>query len=834
MLRMFLALALVALLGIAFLLWRRSSVARHGLASRTATWYQLVPKGRHETLLENLSGTAAGLVSSLTADSAVGIDGGVVVVRTGSLDKPVETYCCVWGSSNADSDQLAEGMARAVSSEARRMEEMPDLDLDGTWFEARRGVPSPAEATPGELANRHADAIVDRLSRSDDTVTTIIAAVPMSDRSQVRLRESVRGAEVEKGSENQAHSRIAARFLTVSRNKTIARELVVTGPSSLPGHRFKLSSRSINARPEGIASLLLALCLAAVAWGVQASYSLYLYGGWAVLAVLAGLFFTGMLVPARSALFFQLDRGYLLPRRPKPGIFRRLIELKDAIDGHSNDGSEQRKLGWNKGVIPLNDTQFACSFAPPFETAGFDAGYGTERETVVPERLLRPTAGASRMGHDRDGQYIWLSASERYNGVGIVGDAGAGKTVTLLDLWMADLVNRTEGSDGNFWLEVKGPGKQKAIDAAKSVGVEPTVVDLASSESVRLDLFGGDNPLRNAKRLVSAMVYSDPDGYGPDNVPVLEAAFYLAQTIPVSAFKASGLRCKNVMAVAGMLTGLGSTERRDALVAEIERHLDEEEPSESLLDAWNDWATSEERVRKYASSRSANRDHPLNSSRNKIKILLSYRSMWAPSQGRPSTSLERLIGQHAVTVLNVGPVSGGDEVDGQAHKIMQAIIMSLFSAEMLGTPSREAWYSSGRSTTLYCDELSEIAPPSDHSVKLIGDLRDKAREAGLRLVFALQRLSQLDERLQKVFDGFGCIVYMRQTSTEDARDMASMIDPDNPEEWTASDIRGLGIGKSIVKMRSAAGAEMPFTMQWPFWPEVSAKDLIAVPEGSDD
>ena len=204
--------------------------------------------------------------------------------------------------------------------------------------------------------------------------------------------------------------------------------------------------------------------------------------------------------------------------------------------------------------------------------------------------------------------------------------------------------------------------------------------------------------------------------------------------------------------------------------------------------------------------------------------------MWEPKKGEKRSSIKSLIESHQPAIINVAEMAGGDPVDGQPVEAMRSIIMHLLSSEVLSSTC-QGWFNEGRSTTIYCDELSSVAPPTEEATRLVSDLRDKAREAGVRLVFATQRFDQVDPRLRSVLDGFGCVVYMQETGVKTAREIAALLDPDDPEAWNPTDITSLavradeGYAESIVKMRSSATSEPPFTLRWPWWEDIDPEDL---------
>lgn len=840
---------------VAYLVWqyRSSRWAVFASARSGAYWFRLVPAGRHPTEHEELSGEAAGFVASLEPQSALSLPAGVMAVRTGSSSQPIETYASVWGRDESAALITAERVGLILQSKVERMEEPPELELSGTMYAAIREQPKPSEASPGLIANRHADSITRTLSRSDETITTVVAGMPITRKAQKRLTQVVRAAERERGAENQAHSRMATLCLSVSENPA-ARELVVSAPSSLPGLRFQIASRKVTSALNGAA-------LAAVGGFV---FMLHFFTDFAVplafmvaagLLVVAGLLaVVDVLNPSRWFYESQVRSGYLIPPPTKLSTTRRLLEAsrwfeqREMRDDGKGGGFRIRRpddpsqLGWPRLLLPMNDTQFASLFAPPIDNIGSTAGYGEVRVVPPPDRILhRPDVPASRLGHDTNGRYAYLPDSVRFDGLFGVGSAGSGKTAMMLAVLLSDAVNK-QPSNGLIWLETKGAGAEKAATAMRMGGHEPLVLELAKMESLRLDLFGvakGVDARERANRFVAAMAYAFPDGLGADNTPILQSVFWLALVAPQSYYTAAGLgEERNVMAFAGLMTGTSLDERREILVTTLDDHA-RLYPDSACGKAWDRWRSTEERVQTYLDGRKKGRstqNWPLNSSLNKIQQMLEYQSLWQPKPGQKRVSLTSLIQSHSPTVLNIAPVSGGDPVDGAPRYAMQSLVMHLLYSEVM-SQNCAGWFNVGRSTTIYCDELSDVAPRSDEATALVSNLRDKAREAGVRLVFATQRFGQVQPELQQVLDGFGCVVYMRETGVQTSREIALRIDPDDPEAWTASDLQGLqvrieeGYAESVVKMRSEQAVERPFSLRWPWWESINPADLATTGSG---
>lgn len=386
----------------------------------------------------------------------------------------------------------------------------------------------------------------------------------------------------------------------------------------------------------------------------------------------------------------------------------------------------------------------------------------------------RPTPPAMRepigplLGYDLDGKPCHLSADDLFAGIAAFGQPGYGKsffTHILLAFACAERVSPSGRAgfpgrqSGIVSFEAKGDGATESIRAARAMGDDPLLIDLADPSTPMIDLFSFPGTLdEKATRWIEMARYA----FGSDSMQyqsfetlqsVIPAAIYLSHQPDVNQHP--------LVLIYQLLCGGGNDERGVELAARVKRAAALSASTNSDPDAIA--AAQGLDILYGASINPSARRQRCDAPRNKLDALVKIAGAW--ERGRAIVSWDDIVSHHDAVVINLGVGVNGVQVSAEQTRLTSS--MMLFGLRETIARLCSGWQHQGRSTTIIADELSDLAGTSP---EVVSWLREKGRSYGVRPVFATQFLSQLPEVVRQSVVGFGNVAWFTPATLPGARD----------------------------------------------------------------
>ena len=365
------------------------------------------------------------------------------------------------------------------------------------------------------------------------------------------------------------------------------------------------------------------------------------------------------------------------------------------------------------------------------------------------------------LGSDPSGAAVKLPEVDRKAGVLMVGEAGSGKTEAVAGVFASDLIARGRGfgatpaklrggRTGMFFMNAKDPSTTQAVlGICAQLGFRPTetmgggfwsavVINPHVSTGPRLELFDRADPAGSARRMVDAMVYAFDEGdIRAASADMLRAAFEVALAVTPGIAARAGLdpRRLNVLDLAmAMLGGGADPAVRQALEKELEQVWRSEtgvgergsggesgsggsgsgvfgdhgldgdaerrvvtagRGASPQAKAWAEWS-------RYVGLPARTFEERAGAPRNKLGELIGV-DLWAQDPARAEVTLDDLIDQHRVVVLDFA-------TGAQSERIAQRVAsMVLYLMWVSIRRMCDGWLADGRTTTVYADELRMVS-----------------------------------------------------------------------------------------------------------------------------
>ena len=401
-------------------------------------------------------------------------------------------------------------------------------------------------------------------------------------------------------------------------------------------------------------------------------------------------------------------------------------------------------------------------------------------DSVAPESVT--ARSGIRLGDDLAGRACYLPDKDRQWGLFVLGDPGTGKTTLLLNALKGDVAARQAGAERSvLWIETKGEGAQRAAAVIRDTGWEPCVVKAAIPEGVKLELIDWNDPNRSASLLTDSMRYAyEADDIREQSAGILNAVFSSVIALPPEGVAEIGFQGRpDVMAASYWLLG-GDTQNRAPERTrkiferyggpEYARFADYLPPARSKTDSMR----------------------MLEPPRNKVQALLACRGLFSGND-RPWTTLERLIGEHHVTVLDLSPIVGSGYTESTAARTAALMMFCVWDAIKRACDS---WQAAGKSVSIYSDELCDIAGFGAPDLEVVRALADQGRSRGVLPVFATQRPGQIPPRTREAVTSFGSHAYFRLKNLAVAEEASR----DLREAYSVDEVMSLAVGKCAARL----------------------------------
>lgn len=468
-----------------------------------------------------------------------------------------------------------------------------------------------------------------------------------------------------------------------------------------------------------------------------------------------------------------------------------------------------------EGDYPLDRSGFVVAPYMPLSLvaphAGVESGVGSTRQRATPPVLRGPVGPLFGFN---DGGDVFLSEADMWSGVALFGLPGSGKTAYLESLW-GDICGRrvSEGlRHGLVAIDVKGDGKMSGELAgwSRSVGdrlVEFHVSDKSALEGI--DMFPRVGSVdEQARRIVSALTYLFGEtSIGARSFDTLHRVFQGALTVtpdvvgPLLGVAAN----RSPFYYADILLGNRGDELGQQLFGELRARVDVlPEGVLRPVDA-DDWVAGVEALDPvYGGSvtRSA-RQSLLDAPRTKVAALMQAEHWWS----RPNKlTWRQILENHLAVVVNVGQAPNGDQpADEKLTTEMSSLLFYTLVEEM--KRSCAGWQDAGRSTSVFVDEVKQVAAESPVQVTW---LRNDGRSFGVRPVFATQYPQQLPADVRRTMMSFGTLVAFAQNDADAIGTLVADFGLDGAE-WSAADLVGLGQFEAVVRATVDAKRQPAFT-----------------------
>ncbi|KQP63073.1 hypothetical protein ASF47_18860 [Nocardioides sp. Leaf285] len=604
-----------------------------------------------------------------------------------------------------------------------------------------------------------------------------------------------------------------------------ASRLIDSTRSALHGFDLRTRSEPVTVARGALGLALAGLCTGVIAVALVANLlpglagldsSLPLGGAVGVvalvLAALAVLRATGV-VPT---LAHRVRAGLPLGVLPTPAMRRRRPRAPRESFTNPKSG---KKVKAEPGDYPLHRSAFLMAplifvgFIAPYSSA--NASSAGSRRRNIPPRMTQRTGPL--FGFDGD-IAAYLSIADAYSGIGMMGRAGSGKSVSVRSIFGWACLDRTSpsgipGSTGPrstlIAFENKGQGVVEYQRWAETTKTAMLLVDLADPTTFALDLVATRGTFaQRAEAFVNGLAYAFEDGSIKDRAFTSLTAIYTAglaiESEPDMIGTALGISpTGSFNYYAHVLVGNLGDDLAVALAAEIASRAKKVETATVAVRA-----AAEALATFFVNATPSSRRALFESSANKVRQLHSLEAWWSPS--RPKVSWTQILStagdKHRAVLINTGSSLRGHQVADRLSSIMSSLMMQSLRVAIEHTCAE--WWDNQRSVSIFADELALL---SGSGPEVITWLKDQGRAFGVRPVFATQRPSQLPRAVKEVFLNFGTLVCFNQEDITTANEVAAQLSSSGGEV-TADEIMHLSQFHAMVRAYADGERQQPFTV----------------------
>ena len=725
--------------------------------------------------------------------------------------------------SNVES--IAFAVSHIVSSNFTEVDEVPDLLQVGAFakLEAIAGQP-PVQATQSGADLTNLSKIIGGLLMPNEWVAVSV-------RDSTRAEKNRYRKWLEHYSFLTHHARstnaVIMSLYAGGVDDSHAQEIVARVAAGIPGLGLEVRPRKISYASTawkwaGAGVVALASCVGSFLLpdSMVVPVEFQATAGIAGVLGIAGAVLTarGFLPSEKRSLLRELEWGQVPAGKHRSAPPRKPHREKTK---YGKDGA-QRVVPEFGGDYPLDRHSFLTGphipisvVAPHSETSG---GMSVSQRQAPP--VVRESIGP-KLGVN-NGEIVRLSAPEAYQGVGVLGQAGSGKTRLLEQLWGSFLDARTNGS---VWpgkperhamvaFDTKGDGLASGQYQAwaEAVGDKRTMrFDVFEPTQDRgIDLFPslpGETADTWGRKVVGALRYIwGETSIGAESFDTLTRVFAAAKCVtPQIAARVTETPLPQ-NASPFYYADILLTNKGDSLAVEL---------AAALKEAAANPATTTPDLVSVASLLSplfgdgktpSARAQLVKAPRTKVAALTSAEQWWARPQ---RTSWAQLLEADIATIVNTGASVSGIVPDDKLRVDMSGILVYTLAEEIKRTCI--GWFENNRAVSIFSDELKHLA---NTSPDVINWMRHDARSNGVRCFFATQTPETLVKEVRATMLGFGSLVLFSQNDATTVRELVSDLQMAGGE-WQSSDLVNLDKFNAIVRMTADGKRLEPFNIQIP-------------------
>lgn len=542
------------------------------------------------------------------------------------------------------------------------------------------------------------------------------------------------------------------------------------------------------------------------------------------LVALGGLASSLGAIPTKTLATEKSIRSGVVPSPPKRAVPPRSPRRERTSQQRDQAGNITTKiLRASDGDYPLAASSFLVAPAMVVGMVSPHAGLASDLAQVQVRRTPTALLGdiGPLVGWTPDGEGVHISAAEAWQSTAIIGAPGSGKTGLIQHIFAWNCLERTSpshkpGRPGRHntlvCFEHKGEeGVSGYRQWSQAFGDDLLVVELANPTTPAIDIFNSQGTAaERAEFFVSAMRYAYDDAeIRGRSTEVLRVVFTAALACPeeVAMTTRTLVDPPSFVSLAHILLGSRDEQNGVSLARAMERwsaeHLDTPAGAE-LADA-----VSRLKIIYGDSVTSSQRRSLTEAARNKVDDLMKVPTWW--SHTRPVLSWRQILESHAGAVVNAGSTADGSLVDEVAGQIVSGMLA--WSLEDAIKRTCVGWQQSGRSVSIFADELSQFARSSS---EVVDWLRNQGRSYGVRLYLATQQPEQLDDKLRSILLGFGTVFWFQQANAAVVAQAIQQLSMTG-EEWTPADLGNLGAFHAVLRARADGRLQPPVTIRTAWW-----------------
>lgn len=798
----------------------RNSVPRVGIST-----YELIPEGFTEISLEQATTGVSAAIEALNKKSRFAIHH-----IWDSTTRTHKIYISAWGRGAEEFVQRAASVAscRAIKSDS-------PLPQVSHITKIRREIwASGGGESLVTKANDLSNAIGEEFSKmNNDAYLSIVGGVMggYSGRKYAKwLRDTAAVVDKNLSAHHPHFTRILIKVsIYAGTTNDDSRGLLTNAVNKIYRYDFRTTYKTVSdLYPLAIGT---ALGIASIGVGVSHHLEKFTVLGVSVIVLLQAL---EVGFWARYRLYGQIAQfPYIKAGLRGSGYLSRsfnMLHFRGTIEGMAVQNQTLKPVQYSlyppTSFIIFAPIQIASFFIPPSRLNSTTASSASLKRPAPPKVI---SADGVRIGTDSLGYAVRINEADRVGGVMTVGDPGKGKTVACLAIWGGDLIIRRLGSRtslDNFsertmiWFETKGEGAQRAYQIALQAGYEDRDIlrlDIADPYGVRLNLTPGEDTKRNAEELVDAISYALEEGSIMEHSrQILIAAFTLAMCVTDEMVDDRfGGKRPSLLDVVCILMGAETRRSSNRTLTPQEELFDiftiearKPDAPQALVEAtdiWDYWMSQSQRVR----------DDAMKSPLNKILGLQAVRSIWTASYDRPETSLQQILQNKQVVIINFGSGQISETVAKRFAAMTLHLLWQAIKKEC------DDWGQLKQYVTIYADEVSDISGTGS-SDDIIAEMRDAGRSRGVRLVLATQRYNQLPSKTINAVTTFSTKISLATENYSEAERIVNDIVGNSTSSYSIEDIRSLRIGEAIIRTRVNEEVQPPFSIQ------IEKEDAISV------
>lgn len=715
---------------------------------------------------------------------------------------------------------VAFSVARAMAAQSEETDELPDL-LQVPGFARlvfRQGTTPMQDTQSGADFTALSRIIGDMLMPGEWLAVSTRKA---KQRTEVRAQARWLDFHGMRTHHSRKSGAAVAQFYAGARSNARAKELLLRAASAIPGFGLSVRTRAVSTTQPALLWLAVTLVLGVVSVLSFAMLDLPAVGGWAaaaaVVAVLCSvLTWRGFLPSSWRRTRTALSHGRV-PPAPLRVIPARPPKTERQTRGTDGDMVVTSAFDGDYPLAPsafLVGAHIPLAFVAPH--AGAASGQATTQMRIAPP-VLRERIGP-KAGDNHD-ELTYLSVADFWSGVGVVGQAGSGKTAFLEHLWGFSCHERVNPTGilgvplrhAMVAFDTKGDGMATVQYARWSEcnGDRALVIQVSDpTDQVGIELFPdtGEGTVPWARHVVSAMRYIwGEDSIGAESFDTLTRVFAAAKLVTPDIASRVTLRQLPASASPFFYANILLTNEGDELGRELAAAIADAAayPGANpelpvivslLAPLYGDGKTL------------AQRAQLVKAPRTKVAALMAAEHWWS----RPKrTTWKAILENDIAAIVNTGSSPAGHLPDEKLRTDLSGLMLYTLHEEIKRTC--RGWYEQGRAISIFSDEVKHIA---ESSAEVIRWMRNDARANGVRPVFATQTPDTLVDEVRRTMLGFGSLVLFAQNEASTVKEIVADLTLAGGE-WQTSDVTNLDRYEAIVRA-SAGGKRLdPFTVRVP-------------------